>query len=300
MSDTYPSEADRIEPQGGLSRLPALGNVLVATDLSTRGRIAIERAASLPYSPGGRLEIVHVATAECEEAEIRQRLDEEREQSIRDSMSATVFTSLLHGDAADEICRRAHDTRAELIVIGRHGARSWKDAVLGSTAERIVRHGSTSTLIAATAPHGAYGRPLVAVDLSASSRLALELAARISHPARGEICALHVTSIKSADADPVIAYVHPEVKREMLFAAAHKRLSEFLAGIPGAIRWRPSVLFGDPSGWILEASQQRSCDVIALGSGGKGLVRRALLGSVAERIIHEAACDVLVARLPEL
>lgn len=297
MSHAYPSEADRIEPQ---ARMPALGNVLVATDFSARGRIAIERAASLPFSLGGRLEIVHVATSECDAAEIRQRLDEEQEQYMRDVTNATVLTSLLHGDVADEICGRAHHTRAELIVLGRHGARSWKDAVLGSTAERIVRHGSTSTLIAATHPRGPYCRPLVAVDLSASSRLALELAARISRPARGEICALHVTSINCANDDPAIAYVrHPEVRRDMVFTRAHERLSDFLSGVPGSIRWRPSVLFGDPGRWILEASLQRNCDVIALGSGGKGLVRRALLGSVAERIMHDAACDVLIARLPE-
>lgn len=301
MSDAYPSEAARIEPQTGVGRVPALGTVLVATDFSARGRIALERAASLPFSLGGRLEITHVATSECDEAEIRQRLDEEREQLTRDCTNATVLTSVLHGDAAEEICRRAHDTRAELIVVGRHGARTWKDTVLGSTAERIVRHGSTSTLIAATRPHGPYSRPLVAVDLSASSRLAFELAARISQPAREEICALHVTSIERANDDPAIAHVlDPEVRRETVLASARRRLSEFLASIPGSIRWRPLVLFGDPSGRILEVSQQRNCDVIALGSGGKGLVRRALLGSVAERIIHEAACDVLVARLPEV
>lgn len=297
MSHAYRSEADPIEPQ---ARMPALGNILVATEFGAHGRTAIERAASLPFCPGGRLEIVHVATSECDEAELRQQLEAEREQLARALANVTVLTSLIHGDIAAEICRRAHHTRAELLVLGRHGAQSWKDVVLGSTAQRVVRHGSTSTLIAATRSHGPYCRPLVAVDLSASSRLALELAACISRPARGEICALHVTSIKSTDDDPVIAYVpDPEVRREMVFASAHKRLSEFLASIPGSIRWRPSVQFGDPSEWILEASRQRNCDVIALGSGDKGLIRRALLGSVAERIMHEAACDVLVARLPE-
>jgi nucleotide-binding universal stress UspA family protein len=58
---------------------------------------------------------------------------------------------------------------------------------------------------------------------------------------------------------------------------------------------------GDPANVILDAA--RTSDLIVMGTHGRRGLRRALVGSVAEKVLREARCPVLTvrpsARLPE-
>jgi nucleotide-binding universal stress UspA family protein len=50
---------------------------------------------------------------------------------------------------------------------------------------------------------------------------------------------------------------------------------------------------GDPASEILRYAREHAIDRIVLGTHGRSGVRRAILGSVAERVQREAACPVL-------
>jgi nucleotide-binding universal stress UspA family protein len=56
------------------------------------------------------------------------------------------------------------------------------------------------------------------------------------------------------------------------------------------------VEIGDPGGAICMVARDIDADVIVLGSRGRGVVKRVLLGSVSEYVLHHAACPVLVVR----
>jgi nucleotide-binding universal stress UspA family protein len=58
-----------------------------------------------------------------------------------------VETALEIGHAGLEICARAKDRAADLIVISTHGATGLKHALLGSTAEYVVRHAECPVLV---------------------------------------------------------------------------------------------------------------------------------------------------------
>jgi nucleotide-binding universal stress UspA family protein len=49
---------------------------------------------------------------------------------------------------------------------------------------------------------------------------------------------------------------------------------------------------------LLQIAAARNADLIAVGTHGLGVVSRALLGSVAERVLHQAGCAVLTVRHP--
>lgn len=57
-----------------------------------------------------------------------------------------VRTHLVHGTPADAVCRLAARRRADLIVLGTHGRTGLAHVVLGSVAERIVRHAGRPVL----------------------------------------------------------------------------------------------------------------------------------------------------------
>jgi nucleotide-binding universal stress UspA family protein len=56
------------------------------------------------------------------------------------------------------------------------------------------------------------------------------------------------------------------------------------------------VLRGKPDEAIVKAAQAKQADLIILGSHGRTGLRRLLMGSVAERVIGQAHCPVLVVK----
>ena len=59
------------------------------------------------------------------------------------------------------------------------------------------------------------------------------------------------------------------------------------------------VVFGDPAAEILQKVDELNCDVVIMGTHGKGLIRHAFLGSVSERVLHRIRKPVFIIPLPE-
>lgn len=56
------------------------------------------------------------------------------------------------------------------------------------------------------------------------------------------------------------------------------------------------VEVGDPGGAICSVAHDIDADVVVLGSHGRGVVKRVVLGSVSEYVMRHAPCPVLVVR----
>jgi len=54
------------------------------------------------------------------------------------------------------------------------------------------------------------------------------------------------------------------------------------------------VIKGDPGLAIVQLAQKEAADLIVMGSQQKGVVRRFLLGSVSNYVVHHSACPVLI------
>jgi nucleotide-binding universal stress UspA family protein len=64
-------------------------------------------------------------------------------------------------------------------------------------------------------------------------------------------------------------------------------------GRPAAAR---RVEAGDPGGAICAVAGEIEADVVVLGSHGRGVLKRVVLGSVSEYVMRHAPCPVLVVR----
>lgn len=268
-----------------------LGNVLVAVDFSASSAAVIERAVRLPITPGSSITLFHViqegfvpVVDATEEAQRGLAAAAARISALA-AAGVEVFTALGHGAPFVEIIRRARDERVELVVVGRHGQRTFADALIGSTAERIFRKGDLPTLIVGGAPAEAYRRPMVAVDLSDTSRRALELTLRVVDPQAEPIEVVHSWNVAAAG--------DPEERDGTALAKFLEQFGDVAAS------WHVTVRPGDARAVILAEAARRKVDLLVLGTRGRSGIAHLLVGSVAEAVVRAATCDVLVARAPK-
>jgi len=62
---------------------------------------------------------------------------------------------------------------------------------------------------------------------------------------------------------------------------------------------RHVLLEGDPASEIVRYARESGTDLIVMGTHGRTGLERLLMGSVAEKVMREATCSVLVVKLPK-
>ena len=79
-------------------------------------------------------------------------------------------------------------------------------------------------------------------------------------------------------------------KRDRLFYVVEKVAAE------ADVELESLVVYGDPAEELMLMAEEKNCDVIVVGSSGKGRVKRTLLGSVSTKISLHAHCSVYIVR----
>lgn len=134
-----------------------------------------------------------------------------------------------------------------------------------------------------------------AVDFSEPSRLALARAADLARRDDAELLLVHVYEVPQPAGELLVAAVD---LTGPVAAEAEKSLRPWIGE---AVRLRGApvksrVLAGQPALEVTQAAVEAGCDLVVVGTHGRTGVKRLVLGSVAERIVREAHCDVLVVR----
>jgi len=142
---------------------------------------------------------------------------------------------------------------------------------------------------------------LVAIDGSPQSDKAAEEAVRLVAQSgaklRGQLFAVLVLpSFKPASFTDCFPSKPPteeagwQEKRDRLFYVVEKTAAD------ADIRLECKVLYGDPAEELIHFAREQNCDAIVIGSSGKGVVKRTLLGSVSTKVALHAHCSVYIVR----
>ena len=131
---------------------------------------------------------------------------------------------------------------------------------------------------------------LLAYDGSEPAKRALERTAEFANGAAVTVVAgVHVLPAMGRAGSAIDEDEVAQRKQELNDAAEYLRGK----GIePQTVEAR-GVDVGDA---ILEEAREADADLIVVGSSGKNLAERIVLGSVSSKIVHESPCDVLVVR----
>lgn len=273
--------------------------VLTGIDLTERSRNAFSRAILLARAPGASLKLLHVTSdalpnqvASVHEAYAADVLRDLAARARADG-AAGVEEALVRGRDYEMLIEEARKSSADVIVIGTHRPSSVMQDMLGTTADRVLRHGGFPLLLVRQKAAGPYGSILVAVDFSAASRHALELAVRWFPKAR-------ITALTAYGASRRTLLGEDREAREAGAETRRLALKGFLAEVAQATgpafdagRIDPAVERGWAEEVILRAVEERKPDLVVVGTHARGGVQHAVLGSVAEWVLAEAPCDVL-------
>ena len=139
---------------------------------------------------------------------------------------------------------------------------------------------------------------LVATDGSEHADKAVSLALRMAGPA--ELTALTVVPDYGMAEFAEVTFTHgPDVPqlRENLAAEGRRKLDDVLArhGVPADRVERVVQVSDYPHQAILDTAERLHCDLIVMGSRGRGALASMLLGSQALRVLTLAKVPVLVA-----
>jgi universal stress protein A len=135
-----------------------------------------------------------------------------------------------------------------------------------------------------------------AVDLSESSRAAMEEAADLARRFQAELTVLHVYEVPSAVEKRMEASTSPAVEQAVL---ERQRVLDTWRANAERIAGRPvcsSVVPGHAALEITGFVRDGGFDLLVVGTHGRHGLERLVLGSVAERLVREVTCPVLVLR----
>jgi nucleotide-binding universal stress UspA family protein len=277
-------------------------SILCATDLSSRAELAADRAAALARQFGAKLRLLHVV----DEDQPRAIADVEATRA-RELLAAGIVEPDAAAPPADRLVKTgvvfrtivstAQEVNADLIVMGAHRRRVLQDIVVGTTIERVMRTGRHPVLMVNTATSGPYESVLLALDASKASIAALD-------------CAKSLRLLDNSRLSVVRAF-EPVYKGMLGWAGlAKSTITEYSAAwareaeieTRGLVRqagvnetsMRLFIEEGPPFLVVKRAVARLAPQLLVIGTHGRAGIGRVLLGSVAEGVIREADCDILV------
>lgn len=156
--------------------LPQINNILYATDLSDNARYAYTYAASIAQQYGAQITILHVIEKLSAETflQIQGYVGEEKWKKLQDEKQVDFISTIQgrlgsfceeisnevdactfrvdkiivkEGIPADEILYQAELNDADMIIMGTRGFGMFKEALMGSTARRVVRRSMLPVMV---------------------------------------------------------------------------------------------------------------------------------------------------------
>ena len=276
--------------------------ILCATDLTLKSDAAVDRAGVLATQLDAELVLLHVVAHSAFASVLEQRLRssmermKERTRPPQWRHALAPNTIIRIGDARDVISRTAEEIGADLVVLGPH-SRETRGALMGTITAHLLNERRWPVLIARQPVHGSYRRVLMALDLNPESAAVIRVAESLVLRDETKASVVHSCNVPynalldAASMDQQTIADFPG----MVTAQARENLAELLERESGgAIDYSVIVSRNSPVMAIEKAAGRLQPDLIIMGTRGHGPVRRALLGSVASRVMESAMTDVLV------
>tara|TARA_R110002124_G_scaffold149220_1_gene315002 strand:+ start:141157 stop:142020 length:864 start_codon:yes stop_codon:yes gene_type:complete len=281
-------------------------NIIVSTDLTINCDRALERAIKIAKSSGAKLHVVHVAPIYLLPGKVSETetLKQDKEELIRSHLSsyagAEALKPTIHviegGNAFAEIIAISKKLNADLIVMGLHNKLGFRDMFIGTTVERVIRKGLKPVLMVKDKPKGDYGRVVAGCDFSDSARKSFNFALKLAPRA-------HIDLVHSYDfADTLTGQKIETYAGDIIEGMEKKQLDKFVKESADVLtkykvsdtKFSHKIVKGSPQVVLAEEVKKEHADLLAIGVNSRAGFAHSKLGGVAEDILANPPCDVLI------
>jgi nucleotide-binding universal stress UspA family protein len=278
-----------------------LDKILVCTDDSPASQGAVRAAFDLARACGSRIFLLYALEFlpyyeysqpdalgmtptvsqdffELRERAVREHLEQKKQEAAQEGLELEIrfqTGSPVYG----EILAAADEIQPQLIIMGRRGKSGLERLLVGSVTARVIGHASHKILVVPRDAVLSFNKLLIAGDGSPAGQSAGQIALSIAERTGGQLTAV---TAGYGELDPKQAKA---LVRE-LAAEAKRRDIPLIPLTPG----------GRPEDAIIQVATAKQANLIIMGSHGRTGLKRLFMGSVAERVIGQAACPVLIVK----
>jgi universal stress protein E len=301
--------------------------ILVAIkDIRGRNAPTLKKAARLARAFGAKLEIFHAMTEPVPvdaflfasqslkefEADAHQRCLRRLESlAVPLRRNGLEVSTAAEWDfpAHEALIRRAHRTKADLIVVQQHAGRHVAPWFLRYTDWELLRQSPVPVLLVKTTRQ--YDSPSVMAAIDPSHAFAktarlddeiLRRSARIATVTRGKVHAVHtyVPTLLGMKPEELSA---PDATAQITAHAA--RIAQ--AGFDKSLRTarlsklapgQRHLLVGHASDAIPALARKLRCDLVVMGAISRSGLKRLAIGNTAEQLLDDLPCDLLIVKPP--
>lgn len=292
--------------------MPAVRSILVATDFSEEAERAVGRAGRIAQVLGcERGTLAHVQetvslaairqflagpAADSETEAVRRglqaRLQASAETVARDH-GCRLTPNLASGRPLVELARLAAEH--DLVVLGARGSHKVRERLIGTLPQRLLGRTQQPLLVVRRPPDANYDAVVVGVDFSEDCARALQWAVAVAPEAP-----IHLVHVFRHSQELAMHYanVTPGLIAEYRQRARERSEAELVrfVGATGLSSDRVTswVEEGDPASALCKRAADVGAGLIVVGKRGTSEVEDLLFGSVVQRLLAEADCDLLV------
>lgn len=286
-----------------------LYHIACLVDFSKPSKAAFHAACQLAAKSGATLHVLHVTepvAAFASEGELLfdpretvQELTQELKTWTQNELAKSrskaklgkveaVF-GVLVPSALDWVKKQ----RCNLIILGTHGHTGLTHLLLGSVAEKILRHSPTPVLIIKNGKAFPIKKILVPVDLSDHAKEALQMAERLCEKLGAKLEVAH--AINMGDILRLRKFLNTGIDSKALLEAAEAHAEQRILKLIGrkSSHIKLHIMEGEVSALINQLCKTQKIDLVLLPTHGHTGLKHLLIGSTAERITRTVKANCL-------
>jgi nucleotide-binding universal stress UspA family protein len=301
-------------------------SILCGTDLTSAGPRTVDLAIAAAKAFGVRLDLVHVlddvdswwpespelqAAADAAKEDSTQyeqaleaQLRKEQHRCAAAGVECDAF--VIRGRPWRVIPELAAERGSFLITIGPYGSsgprsvdsKGVTEAVLGSTAQRVIRAADRPVFVATgekPIPDGLQGTKwFVGTDFSSCALSAVAWAKRAAARVHGELHVANVVIPAGGEDKPDEERTWRQVLRDQSKIEAGKKLAAYAQEHTPGAQIHQVVSADYPSHALSKAAEEIPADILVVGTHRQSVLGRLLIGSTAARLVRIATMPVLM------
>ncbi len=285
-------------------------NILFATDFSDCAGLAEKRAIALATDFGAHLHVFHALEVPLPISEpytiaIPDQFLGEAREDARKKLAALVERATAAGVEATSclgrvpapfaVQERAKEVDADLVVVGTEGHTGLKHLLLGSVAEGVVRTAPCSVLTVRAGEQGPHDPIVVGTDFSEPSEPAVAFACELARRAKAPLHLVHAARTIAPMVGPYEVVGAIDLS-EAVIANATEKIEALANQCDTGGPITTEVTTASAHHALSFVAEKQAAQLIVVGSRGLTGLKHWALGSVAERTIRHAPCDVWTVR----